>query len=572
MNFKRFFIVFFVVLIVLGGLGAFGYFYLKSKDAENLNAKFIIPEKVSIGVPFSVDVEVNNGTGDVLNNIELELQVPEGVAFLGKDTKKYFLNKILGNLGSGSLISEHFDLIALSGENSVKQITAKISYEPKGLKSTFEKSFFQDIIVSDSGLNLDLIIPEKVFSGSDINFEIKYKNISPETIKNISIKMEYPKDFKYKSSSISPDFTSKNWDVGDLRSGSEGSLKVNGSFLGSQGSSSDIVAQIFADFSGESYLIAEKKSSIKLEAAPLSLSVSLSQNKEYAKLGDLLTYYLDYKNNTGVQLKDIIITAKISGEMFDVSTVSGNGNLNSQNNAVIWRASSVPGLSSLSPNENGRVDFSIKIKDSFNIKKINDKNFLLKVDAQVESPTVPQAVSASKTVGYGSLETKVLGNIVFDTTGYFRDASSGIINSGSLPLKQGSKTQFTIHWIIKNFANDARDVKIVSRLGPNVTLKTSKTNLSGSNISYNERTGDVSWDIPKMQANKGVLTTPYEAIFQVEVAPSAAQVGRSMTLIETTKLSAVDDFTGVEVFLADPAIETSKLDDATVSFSDGVVQ
>ncbi|MST04226.1 MAG: hypothetical protein EXS49_01485, partial [Candidatus Pacebacteria bacterium] len=492
MNFKRFFIVFFIVLIVLGGLGAFGYFYLKSKDAENLNAKFIIPEKVSIGVPFSIDVEVNNGTGDVLNNIELELQVPEGVAFLGKDTKKYFLNKILGNLGSGSLISEHFDLIALSGENSVKQITAKISYEPKGLKSTFEKSFSQDIIVSDSGLNLDLIIPEKVFSGSDINFEIKYKNISPETIKSISIKMEYPKDFKYKSSNISPDFTSKNWDVGDLRSGSEGSLKVNGSFLGSQGSSSDIVTQIFADFSGESYLIAEKKSSIKLEAAPLSLSVSLSQNKEYAKLGDLLTYYLDYKNNTGVQLKDIIITAKISGEMFDVSTVSGNGNLNSQNNAVVWRASSVPGLSSLSPNENGRVDFSIKIKNAFNIKKINDKNFLLKVDAQVESPTVPQAVSASRTIGYGSLETKVLGNIVFDTAGYFRDASSGIINSGSLPLRQGLKTQFTIHWIIKNFANDARDVKIISRLGPNVTLKTSKTNVSGANVSYNERTGDVS--------------------------------------------------------------------------------
>ncbi len=572
MNFKRFLTVFLIVAIVLGGLFIFGYLWLKSKNAENLEAKINVPEKVSIGVPFSVEIDVNNGTSDVLNNIELELQVPEGMAFLGKDSKKYFLNKSLGNLGSGSLISEQFDLIALSGESSVKQVIAKISYEPQGLKSTFQKSFSQDIIVADSGLNLDLIIPEKIFSGSDVNFEVKYKNISPETMKNISIKMQYPRDFKYKSSNITPDFTSKNWDVGDLRSGSEGSLKVSGNFLGSEGASSDIVAQVFADFSGESYLIAEKTSSIKLEPSPLSLSVSLSQNKEYAKLGDLLTYYIDYKNNTGVQLRDVVITAKISGEMFDVSTVSGNGVLNSQNNAVVWRASSVPGLSSLSPSESGRVDFSIKIKDNFNIKKINDKNFLLKVDAQIESPTVPPSVSASKTIGYGFLETKVLGDVTLDTTGYFRDAASGMINSGSLPLRQGSKTQFTVHWILKSFANDVRDVKISSKLGPNVTLVSSKTNVTGTTVSYNDRTGDVSWNFPKMQANRGILTTPYEAIMQVEVSPSAAQVGRSMTLIDITKFSGVDDFTGVDISLSDSAVETSKLDDATVSFTDGIVQ
>ena len=129
---------------------------------------------------------------------------------------------------------------------------------------------------------------------------------------------------------------------------------------------------------------------------------------------------------------------------------------NSRDNTIIWNAASSPELRLIDPGVSGIIEFEIQLKPNYTIKKINDKNFVLKVDAEISSPTVPYYVAAEKTIGLAFSEIKVGGAVSIESLVYFRDPSSNILNQGSLPPKVNKPINFTIHWVIKNFATDIK--------------------------------------------------------------------------------------------------------------------
>jgi hypothetical protein len=180
-------------------------------------------------------------------------------------------------------------------------------------------------------------------------------------------------------------------------------------------------------------------------------------------------------------------------------------------------------------------------------------------------------VEAKKTLTVANLETKVGGSILVGAKGLFRDAASGILNKGPWPMKSGQGTQFTIHWVIVNYATDVSNVSLKTFLGGNIKLiGTPKSTIQSVPI-YNENTQELRWDIPDIVATKGIVGTPVEAIFQVEALPSVANVGDDMTLIGKTELRATDDFTGESLTAEDIEVTTDKLDDPTVTSLEGTV-
>ena len=76
---------------------------------------------------------------------------------------------------------------------------------------------------------------------------------------------------------------------------------------------------------------------------------------------------------------------------------------------------------------------------------------------------------------------------------YFRDAASGFLNNGPLPLRVGKTTNFTIHWVITNYATDMGDVRLRATLGPNVTVTSNISSTISAKPIYNERTQEMSW-------------------------------------------------------------------------------
>ena len=164
-------------------------------------------------------------------------------------------------------------------------------------------------------------------------------------------------------------------------------------------------------------------------------------------------------------------------------------------------------------------------------------------------------------MGLASLKTKVRGQLSLESYVYFRD-TTGIVNKGQFPPKVNKPTNFTVHWIVKNYATDVKDATIKVYLAPGVKF----TGVVKSNIEaapqYNERTQEISWLIPKILATKGVVGKAIEAAFQIEATPNITQIGQKMPLVGQSSISAIDEFVGAELNSVAEALATDSLKDS----------
>jgi len=260
------------------------------------------------------------------------------------------------------------------------------------------------------------------------------------------------------------------------------------------------------------------------------------------------------------------------GDMFDFRTLdSKEAKFNLFNRTITWDSNTFKDLVLLNAGEERSVNFSIKLRETYPIKKLNDKNFILKVEANIESPTVPYLVSADKTVNYVTLETKVGGKVEVDARGFFRDAVTGILNKGPWPPKVGQSTQYTVHWFLTNFSSDVRDIEVRAAVEDGVVF----TGIIRSNTTpppeINQESGEIIWKIDRLVATTGITGEKPEAIFQIEANPTLDKKGNYMPLLSVTQVKAFDEFGETEIFNSDEAITTQLSHDSTVVEGQGKV-
>lgn len=571
MSFKSVFL-FVSIVVVLASVVAGIFIWQQAKGVRGLNITLELPEEIIIGAPFDLEVGIANESDNILEDAELSVELPADVVFLGSPADKTIDFKILGNLGQGSLTQESFRLLATGGENTVKEIKVTVNYLPSSLGSKFEKTQSVAFSVVGAGTEFDIAVPQKVFSGEEFDAVVTYKNTSGGDLTGLRLKISYPPVFAFKSASLAPDFGNNVWELGDLRDNSAGKITIKGQLVGPDDAFFEFKTSLDAEFQGRNYTIAERTASIAIEPSPITIQIALNGSQDYVAYADEdLRYTINFLNNTDVALNDVIVRAKLAGEMFDLSSVASNASLRSSDNTLIWNTANTQGLSVLAPGANSAVSFSLKTKDSYPIKRLSDKNFMLKVEVQVESPTVPYNVASEKTLAVAKMETKVGGQLLVDAQGFFRDAASGIVNKGPWPPKVGQPTNFTIHWFLYNYSTDVSNVELKAFLGSNVKVTLIKSNIASA-PAYNDRTQEIAWNIDRIQATKGVLTSPVEAVFQVELTPAVNQAGSGATLMQTTLLTVTDDFTGASLRSQDAPVTTDNLNDPTVSASQGVIQ
>jgi len=571
MSLKTIFIII-ISLILVTLIGGAGYLWYQAKSTRGFEIKVEVPEEVVVGVPFEVVVTAENDSVSILEDAELSLEIPEELVFVGKDSGDIIEFKDLGNLGVGSIAEERFSLVALYGENNIRQIIVSVSYTPGSVGSRFKKTAEAPFSILGTSIGFDIEIPNKVFGGEAFTLRMKYENKGTTDMNDLSLTLAAPQAFTIKSASL--DITSKNtWQIGTLKAGSQGEIVITGVLVGPDNAFFEFDAILEAIFGGRKYPISEKSAAISIAPSPLSLTIDLNNIPEYVTVpGDDLNYRLTFQNSTDVGLRDVVITAQLIGAMFDLTSISSSAFLRSHDNTLVWNAANTPELGLLNPGASGFVDFSLKTKSAYPIVRLSDRNFTLRVKAAIESPTVPFSVEGNKTMSMAELETKVQGRTEVDARVLYRDAASGIVNTGSLPLKVGKPTQFTVHWVLTNYSNDVENVEVKAFLGGNVRFTGIAKSTGETQPIYNDRTQEMVWSIPTIPSARGVLNKPLEAIFQIEAMPSINQVGSVMLLIQQTTLNATDAFTKLPIIHTDSAITSGTLDDPTVNSSQGLVQ
>ena len=553
-----------ILVIVLGTL-AFWLFSRVGKPSVGL--EFERPGEVALGEAFIVYVNFSNFSDDILKNVRLVLNLSDGVSFVGQNSNQRAVEQLVGDLGPGSLGKEEFKLVVTGGEQSLKKLEAKLIYSvAPNDKVTFENSAETNIRVGKPAVSLEVEAPESVFSGENFEIKVKYKNNTQNDFENFALTMKYPEIFEFESVSEEPTKGNNYWEIGTLEPNSEAEFVVKGSVVGPEGSVANFDAELTTEVQGEKYSVNRQVANVKVSVAPLSLSFKINNSDEYvAELAENLKYTITYKNNSDFALQNVKISVKLIGEMFDFSTARSDASFNSFTNTFTWTTAEESKLANVAPGAQSTLNLDIKIKNSFPISRLSDKNFILKAEGQIESPTVPPGVDASKTVSVGGLETKVAGHIEVDSQAFYRDAATGILNSGPYPPKVNQPTEYTIHWKLKNYATDVSGIIVSAFLqsGAQFTGKTKST--IGDLPVYDQGSGKVIWNISNLSATRGVVGSPVEAVFQVVLTPNSNQVGDHINILSETDIQAKDDFTSVTLMSDDAELTTELVDDPTVT-------
>jgi hypothetical protein len=558
------------LIAVFVGSGFFIYQYLQSRG---LSMEINGPTEINIGVPFDLTVNFSNQSRNVLKNAQLTLNLPIGAVVLGASEEQRIFTEDLGDIGVGSLSQKSFRLLIIKDENTVKQFRASIAYGASGIgQARFEEHQDFDLRINPAAVSLDLTPPDQVLSGTKFDLKIDYRNLSQETFSGLELQLGYPASFSFDSAKPKPSTDNNVWTLKDLSPNSDGNIIVSGSLIGPNNSFFNFDAKLYMNILGHRYLINQKSGSVAISPSPLELSLSLNEQDNYvASLGDQLVYAVIYKNNSGVGLADVVIKVKLMGDLYDFNTLQSKANFNSITNTLTWNASNLSELKLLAVGDSGMVIFQIRVKNQFPIRRLGDKNFTLKTEAEISSPTVPYYLSATQTTGLANLETKIAGATKIETKAYFRDAASGLANYGPWPPKVNQPTQYTVHWLVTNYSTDIRNVEIRAFLESGVTWTGKVKGNAGSLPTYNDRTQEVVWTIDKIPATKGVISSPLEVVFQIQATPNITQVGNYQPLIKETYITALDDFTGTRLQNQAAAVTTVLPDDPTVSQTLGIV-
>ncbi len=555
-----------LVLALLVLLAGAAYYFLRSPNPK-VGMQFSVPGQVMVGQRFAISITVSNYSDQIISNANLTLLLPEGVAFYGQDPGQRADTKSMGDLAPGSLVPQTFDLIALKDPQSIKKLNAKLAYSAGGSSAKYEDQSNFDLAVGQSAVSLSFSLPDQVYSGEDAEIKIDYANNSSQDLRNVQIRVDYPPVFQFKRSSADPSKGNNVWNLGTLAKGaSGGNFTITGTLAGPPSSIYNFHAAITADFLGQDYTLTEQNASLAIASSPLAVAAVLNGEPDHvARIGEGETYTLSYSNNSEVPMSNVTIKAQLQGEVFDWSKLSTEGAFDSRTNTVTWNAANTPRLANLGPGEKGTVQVYVKLLDSFPIRRVSDRNYVLKLSAQIESPTVPSGTSAEKSVSLAKLENKVAGAADFSMAGYFRDAASGILNTGPYPPKVNSPTRYTIHWTIRNYSTDLTDAKVSAYLQSGTRFTGTAKSNAGTKPAYNPNSGQVTWDIGSIGATQGVLTKPLEAVFQVENTPAINQVGQAIELIGDAKFTAEDAFTGTDLNYTSRSISTDLPDDASLS-------
>jgi len=542
-----------IAVSLVGIVLTIGFFFqLNQQRFSDKRVKLEITgnNKVSAGEELTYTLTYRNDNLVSLKNAKITVEVPNALIDSSLDilgqTKSAIREYELPELkprSKGEIIIKG----RLIGEiSSIHTMKATLNYRATILTSSFDSKTEFATTISDSPVVVDIQAPLQSVSGEIVNYVINVNNKSNNDLKDLELQLEYPETFAFTSATLTATGNSKNiFIIPSLRSKTSYELTIVGNLGGSQQEIKVLKAKIGESRQGAFTLYASSQKSTTLGSPYVNLTQRVNTN--IAKAGETLEYTISFRNNTQVRIGEGFLKAQLDSKLLDLTKLNAKGaDFDSGTNTIIWRANAIPQLKTFGPNEQGEISFTVPIKRTIPIENFQDVNYVIKTNATFESNEVPTTLGVNKIIQGNSSEVKLSTRLIPKASISYVSRDSSIINTGPLPLKVGQITTFSVSLEIQNLTNDVSGGTFRATLPDNVTW-TGKTVATNGNITYNERTKEIVWNVDKVPANTGLLRPLYRAAFQIGITPAINQIGQNPQLLSGINYTGKDDFTGIDL-------------------------
>ena len=541
-------------------------------NSKNSSIAVVGPDQLKSGQAVTYEIDYKNDNWIGMKNAVIRISYPEEFRPDASDKfKEDSRTSGIYTLGSVPMRSSgkiFFSGKAYSPKGALIYLRTSLAYEPAFFFGNFETNAQFGINVAVAPISFEVVGPQNLASGDVLDYLISYRNDGSDVMDGLWIKAQYPEGFKFLSSSPLESTDGNTWQIGNLAPGESGELVIRGQLEGGDGITRSAKISIGVVSSGEFVSYNDENVDTQIISSRLVVSQTVNDKSQLnINAGEYLRFKIVYKNNSGIGLRDVILTEELASPILDYATLdTEKGNFDGARNMITWKASDIPAFKNLAPGASGEIIFSIKVKDIIPLDGNTKKNFAITSLAKIDSPDVPTPISTNKIISSNSLNMKLNSKMILSTSGFYNDAK--IPNSGPIPPRVGQETTYTLHWKVRNVSNDINNATVTANLPTNAVM-TGKIFPDDARINYNERTNSITWNIGKMDAGEGMSNTAPEVAFQVKINPSLDQFKRTVGLLGQSILSADDLFTKEKLSVTNDAKTINLAEDAALLAAGG---
>jgi hypothetical protein len=543
----------FVFLLAVGGL-TYWYWQKNVYSKDILKLEIIGPESVDFAKDFNYTVKYKNNGKVRLEESKLTFEYPSNSII--EDGKNLRQEISLEDIYPGEEKTITFAAKLIGQEGEVLTAKASLSYKPKNLNARYERSTSFTTQLKSLPLTFEFDLPSKVESSKDVKFRLNYFSNVDYPLLGLRIEAEYPSGFEFVTSNPKA-LESVEWDLSPLNKADGGRIEITGRMQGAVGEQKLFKAKIGMWRDGEFILFKEIARGVEVTKPGLLVTQKINGNSDYSAIpGEQLHYEIYFKNISDDILTNLSLVDTLSSPIFDLQTINApEGEFTLGDNSIIWEWRTVGDLQYLSPDEENKVEFWVKLKSNFDIPS---------VEGNLALQNTVYLAPAKET-----FTTKVNSKLELVEKAYFQDEIFG--NSGSVPPQVGVPTTYTINWQAKNYYNKVGNVKVKTIL-PSYVQLTGKIFPENASLTFDSQSREIVWDVGELSVGQGILNSAPNISFQISFVPGSSQIGMAPDLISQIVISGEDSWTNDLIESVLQPVNTAALSDDNFKTSNGTVR
>ncbi len=489
---------------------------------KDVNLQIEGPTQATVGEEVVYKLKYSNNTKLKLYDMKFTFSYPQDSVVIEEGIIQTDLHKrfSIDELGSGEKGEREFRAFIVGNKGDTKEAKVDLSFKAGDLRSLFEKRTTLSTTITSVPLALTIVAPPNVIPGQTVDYILDYRNESDNPVSDLLFEFNFPEGFVPSNSTPEPESPNK-WHIDSLKKGGAGRISIRGILNGQEGETKTIQVVLKRKIN-DKYVDFQKASSFSILANPLlSLSILANGSTNYsANPGDELNYAIDYKNNSDFSLSGLMLSVKLDGNMYDLSTLDTKGGFfDSSSRTITWGPTNVSNFSDLKPGATGRINFYIRLKPDFNLQ--GSSTLFVKSSVKLSTPNVPAGMDGSEISASANLVT----NITKQPT-----LTQDINSIG--------ENKFTIKWLVANPGNALNNAVITATLSEGASWdKVFSSNVSLGEPKFDNKTRKITWEIGTIPTGTGGLMPKYELQFQVSGSLSPSD------LLKNVELSGVDSVT-----------------------------
>jgi hypothetical protein len=541
--FKKFFIGSAIFFICALGF-AFYMFYSGGSSVSNDKIDIIALGNAFTqgGTELPIQIEIVNNNNADLELADLFVSYPSGaddnsnIVRLPRDS--------IGTIKKGQSVTRNVKVTLFGAEKSTRDVTISLEYHPQGSNAIFTKEKQYTVTISSAPLSLLIDAPSQATSNQEFSLKITPTLNTSLPQGSTILQVVYPNNFIFDSATPSPSIGNSVWDLSSLTMTNSVPIEIKGRLVGQDGDQ-----QVFHVYAGAPSSTDQSAVNVVYNSLLQTVTITkpflethiLVNNQDLSSYtasgGETVHAQISWTNNLSTQITDAQIIVNLSGNAFDKTAVDPvEGFYDSSKSQIIWDKNSVADLSSLEPGSRGVVDFTFKPISLVGLSNpVTAPQIELDVSIKGSQPSLGSTFS-----DVNNFDKKII-KILSD----FQITSSAVYSSGSLPPKSETETVYNVTWTLSNSANSITGAVAKSSLPVYVNWVGPAAGNS-ENISYNDATRGVTWNIGSVDPNTG-FNSNREVSFLISFTPSLLQVGSVPQLMSDVFLSGQDSFADAQI-------------------------